>query len=64
MAYQISGDCIGCHACVDSCPTKAIVVQDGEYWINPLLCNDCEGFFPEPQCVSLCPGSARSLMKP
>jgi DNA-binding transcriptional regulator YiaG len=58
MAYQISGDCIGCNACVDSCPTKAIVVQDGEYWINPLLCNDCEGFFPEPQCVSLCPGSA------
>lgn len=58
MAYQISGECIGCNICITSCPTQAITNQDGEYWINPLLCNNCEGFFPEPQCLSLCPDSA------
>jgi len=29
--------------------------MDDEYWIDPLLCNDCEGYAPEPQCVQVCP---------
>ncbi|MFQ3584772.1 MAG: 4Fe-4S binding protein, partial [Cyanobacteriota bacterium] len=33
MAYQISGECIGCNICISSCPNQAITNQDGEYWI-------------------------------
>ncbi len=57
MAYQISAECTGCHNCIAQCPTQAISVEDGEIWLNPLLCNNCEGFFPEPQCVVACPES-------
>jgi len=28
------------------------------YWIDPLLCNDCEGYAPEPQCVQICPAGS------
>ncbi|MGG6269996.1 helix-turn-helix domain-containing protein [Leptolyngbya sp. AN10] len=55
MAYQISSDCMGCDVCRPQCPTGAIRVEDtGDVWINPVLCNNCEGLFDEPQCVSAC----------
>ncbi len=55
MPYRISEECTGCDTCLPYCPTQAITIQDGEYWINPLLCNNCEGYFPEPQCLMICP---------
>lgn len=61
MAYQIPSECTGCYSCLAQCPTQAISVEDGEIWINPLLCNNCKGFFPEPQCVTVCP---ESLVQP
>lgn len=54
MAYKISSDCQGCDICRPQCPTNAIQVEDGDFWINPVLCNNCEGFFDEPQCVVAC----------
>jgi DNA-binding transcriptional regulator YiaG len=50
---------MGCDNCRPQCPTGAISVDtdDGQLWINPAICNNCEGFFPEPQCVVLCPTS-------
>ncbi len=55
MAYKISGDCMGCDVCRPQCPTGAICIEDtGALWINPVLCNDCEGYFDEPQCLSVC----------
>lgn len=58
MAYKISSGCMGCDNCRPQCPTGAINVDSGHFWINPALCNNCEGFFPEPQCVVQCPTSA------
>lgn len=55
MAYKISGDCMGCDVCRPQCPTGAIHIEEnGGFWINPVLCNNCEGFFEKPQCVLAC----------
>ncbi len=58
MAYRISQDCTACNTCIPYCPVGAISSDGGKYWINPVLCNKCEGYFEEPQCLSLCPSSA------
>ncbi|NJK63199.1 MAG: 4Fe-4S binding protein [Synechococcaceae cyanobacterium SM2_3_1] len=57
MAYRIPEKCTGCNTCLPHCPTNAISVQEGEYWIDPILCNNCEGYYPEPQCLVNCPDS-------
>jgi NAD-dependent dihydropyrimidine dehydrogenase PreA subunit/DNA-binding transcriptional regulator YiaG len=55
MAYKINDSCVGCDHCRPQCPTGAISVKSGQYSINPDLCNNCEGFHEEPQCVVQCP---------
>ncbi|MEA5573208.1 helix-turn-helix domain-containing protein [Calothrix sp. UHCC 0171] len=56
MPYTIpNNSCIGCDDCRPQCPVGAIKLENNEYWIDPCLCNNCEGFYPEPQCVSVCP---------
>ncbi|MEA5618912.1 helix-turn-helix domain-containing protein [Cronbergia sp. UHCC 0137] len=56
MAYTIpNNNCEGCDKCRPQCPTGAIKIEDDEYWIDPALCNNCEGYYPEPQCVIVCP---------
>ncbi|NJL89555.1 MAG: 4Fe-4S binding protein [Coleofasciculaceae cyanobacterium SM2_1_6] len=55
MAHTISSQCINCGDCTPQCPTNAIKVDDGELWIDPLLCNDCAGYADSPQCVIACP---------
>ncbi|MCC5635669.1 helix-turn-helix domain-containing protein [Nostoc sp. CHAB 5844] len=56
MPYTIpNNSCVGCDNCRPQCPTGAIQLEDDEYWIDPCLCNNCEGFYPEPQCVIACP---------
>jgi DNA-binding transcriptional regulator YiaG/Pyruvate/2-oxoacid:ferredoxin oxidoreductase delta subunit len=58
MPYKIGSEsCMACDQCVTFCPTNAISQVDGQYTIDPDLCNNCEGFFPEPQCVVVCPTS-------
>jgi DNA-binding transcriptional regulator YiaG len=54
MAYNIASGCIGCDSCRPQCPTGAIGVDNGHYWINPVLCNNCEGHYDKPQCVAVC----------
>jgi NAD-dependent dihydropyrimidine dehydrogenase PreA subunit len=44
--------CNGCEACIEACPTDAIVVSDGKAKIDELLCTSCES------CISLCPVEA------
>ncbi|KAM3095634.1 helix-turn-helix domain-containing protein [Phormidesmis sp. 146-12] len=54
MAYSITSLCNQCHDCLPLCPTGAIK-QDGEkLWIDPMLCNNCEGFYDQPLCASIC----------
>jgi Pyruvate/2-oxoacid:ferredoxin oxidoreductase delta subunit len=55
MAHTITNQCNNCGDCVPLCPKDAIKLEDGEFWINPMLCNDCQGYAPDPQCVSVCP---------
>ncbi len=59
MPYTISNNsCAGCDKCRFQCPTGAIKIDNGEYWIDPHLCNNCEGYYSEPQCVSACPNKS------
>ncbi len=54
MAYTIKSLCTQCNDCLPLCPTNAIK-QDGErIWIDPMLCNNCEGFYEQPLCSSVC----------
>jgi len=58
MAYNIANSCFGCGTCVPKCPTGAIQLENGEYWIEEGLCNNCVGYYEEPQCVIGCPNSS------
>lgn len=59
MPYTIpNNNCVGCDNCRPQCPTGAIKIENEEYWIDPNLCNNCEGYYPEPQCVIACPNNS------
>ncbi|XGV98762.1 MAG: 4Fe-4S binding protein [Leptolyngbya sp. BL-A-14] len=55
MAHTITNRCTQCGDCMPQCPRDAIKLEGGEFWIDPMLCNDCEDYGAEPQCVSVCP---------
>ncbi|MGA7937740.1 MAG: helix-turn-helix domain-containing protein [Kovacikia sp.] len=55
MAHSITNRCNQCGNCVPLCPQSAIKLENGEHWIDPMLCNDCKDYAAEPQCVSTCP---------
>ncbi|MGV0107176.1 Transcriptional regulator [Nostoc sp. DSM 114160] len=56
MPYTIpNNSCVGCDNCRPQCPTGAIRIEDNEYWVDPGLCNNCEGYYSQPQCVIACP---------
>ncbi|NES96316.1 MAG: helix-turn-helix domain-containing protein [Desertifilum sp. SIO1I2] len=56
MPYAITNRCTQCDTCIPLCPTGAISQIEGqEFWIDPTLCNNCEGYYPEPQCKLVCP---------
>ncbi len=46
--------CTGCEACIDSCPSEAIVMEDGKATITD-ACVDCG------VCVDECPVEAISM---
>ncbi|MEB3336046.1 MAG: 4Fe-4S binding protein [Leptolyngbyaceae bacterium] len=54
MAHTITNRCTQCGDCVPQCPQNAIKQEEGVFWIDPMLCNDCNGYAAEPQCVSIC----------
>ncbi|MFB2973069.1 helix-turn-helix domain-containing protein [Aerosakkonema sp. BLCC-F183] len=55
MAYKIPKDCVACDSCRTHCPTGAIKTDEQNYWIDASLCNNCEGYYSEPQCLAFCP---------
>lgn len=61
MTYKIPNSCNGCDTCRPQCPTGAIKVEKEQYWIDPTLCNNCQGYYSEPQCVTACPINAPVL---
>ena len=59
MPYSITNGCTQCSSCVPHCPVGAIKVIDDQHWIDPTICNGCEGYYDTPQCITVCPeGSA------
>ncbi|MGB5773028.1 MAG: transcriptional regulator, partial [Crocosphaera sp.] len=60
MSYTISESCPSCNNCNINCPTNAIHKENGEYWIDQELCNNCQGYYDEPQCIVQCPISSPS----
>lgn len=54
MAHSITDRCIQCGDCVPQCPKDAIKREDGELWIDPMLCDDCQEQSTKPQCVTVC----------
>ncbi len=61
MAVKILDTCICCAACIDECPTEAIVDEDdnptGEeiYYVYEDKCVECVGYFDTPACAEACP---------
>ena len=37
---------------------KYIKIADDEYWVDSTLCNNCHGYYSQPQCVIACPTNA------
>ena len=54
MAYKINKDtCVGCGACIDSCPVGCIKMgEDGKAEINQDICISCG------TCAAVCPVGA------
>ena len=55
MALLITEECINCDVCEPECPNGAITQGADFYVIDPLLCTECVGHFPESQCIEVCP---------
>jgi nitrogen fixation protein NifQ len=55
MAMQILSACVGCYACLDLCPVRAISVRGDQFRIDAQLCCHCEGYHELPQCAEICP---------
>jgi ferredoxin len=48
MPYTIQNNsCVDCDNCRIQCPVGAIKLVNDEYWIDPCLCNNCQGFYSE-----------------
>ncbi len=47
--------CVGCGACVDSCPVNALVMDGDKVKVDDAACVDCGA------CVGTCPVEALSL---
>ena len=51
MAHKVSDECVGCGACVDTCPVGAITL-DGTAKVDADACVDCGA------CEGVCPTGA------
>ena len=46
-------DCSSCEGCLPECPQNAIIIDSSGFaYINPALCNFCDG---RPKCQLECP---------
>ncbi|MBO9997991.1 MAG: helix-turn-helix domain-containing protein [Cyanobacteria bacterium SID2] len=53
MSYILSDRCLWCATCLPYCPNNAIEIENGQVWIDPERCDNCQG--TTPQCVIHCP---------
>lgn len=64
MPYSITQDCDRCNACIPYCPNDAIQADEGQYWIDPTLCDSCESIEAEPRCMATCPSGVPVPLQP
>ena len=55
MALKIVEPCVNCFACLEVCPSEAIMEAKPHFLIEAKKCSECEGDFADPQCASICP---------
>ena len=55
MALQIVAACVNCFACLEVCPSGAILEAKPHFLIDVNKCSECEGDYAEAQCASICP---------
>lgn len=56
MAVKVdTNTCIGCAACVGTCPVQALSMNNDKAKVDPNICVDCGA------CVGVCPVGALSL---
>ncbi len=55
MALSIVASCVNCWACLDVCPSDAIVSAEPHFLIESKNCTECDGDYADPQCASICP---------
>jgi ferredoxin len=61
MAVYINDTCINCGACIDECPTEAIVDEDDNptdeeyHYVYGDKCVECVGHHDVPACATACP---------
>ncbi len=61
MALTITKPCVNCHACLDVCPSEAIIEAKPHFRIDAARCTECDGDYADPQCASICPIEAAIL---
>ncbi len=54
--YGVTGACLGCGACADVCPVKAISKDGDQYEIDWDICLNCGA------CLDVCPADAINLL--
>lgn len=54
VTCKITNKCICCGDCLPECPLGAISEGPEKYEIDPSKCNDCEGYYEEPLCMTVC----------
>lgn len=64
MALKINGKCINCDMCAPECPNEAIYMGYDTYEINPALCTECIGYYPQSTCMRVCPISSAIVPDP
>lgn len=55
MALLIKDNCIDCDMCEPECPNQAISYGEEGTQIDPSRCTECQGHYPEPTCIKVCP---------
>jgi len=56
MAVKIDAEtCIGCGACIDTCPVNALRMENDKAVVDPETCIDCGN------CISACPSFTGSI---
>lgn len=55
MSLSIIESCVNCFACMEVCPSDAIIEAKPHFMIEAKKCSECDGDYADPQCASICP---------